>query len=123
MQLKEREILFCEYYHRYGDATRSAIEAGYAASSAAVMGHKLLKREHIQEYLESLGEKNISEKIMTNDEILEKLSYIARDERNNLAHRIRALELLGKRSALWIEKVETNDTIDINITIGDEDAD
>lgn len=122
MKLSEREKLFCEYYHRYGDAKRSALEAGYAASSAAVMGHKLLKRERVQKYLLSLGDKEISSDIMTNNEILETLSYIARDEKNNIAHRIRALELLGKRSALWVEKVETTQEFDINVTIGDEDA-
>ena len=61
--------------------------------------------------------------IATQDDILNKLTEIAFNDGYKTKDQLRALELLGKRYALWTERVETenvNTNFEITI-IGDDD--
>lgn len=53
-ELTEQQKLFAEYYHETGNATQSAIKAGYSASSASSQGSRLLNNVKIKKYLEHL---------------------------------------------------------------------
>ncbi len=52
--MKPSQENFCQYYVDSGNATKSAIEAGYSKRSAYSQGQRLLKNDVIQQRLEEL---------------------------------------------------------------------
>lgn len=71
-----KQQVFVEKYLVYWNATRAAIEAGYSEKTAYSQGQRLLKNVEIQEEVE----KRISESAMDADEVLSRLSEIARHD-------------------------------------------
>jgi phage terminase small subunit len=54
LKLTAKEERFCYQYVLYLNATKAAIEAGYAAKSAAVTGCQLLRKPNIQAHINYL---------------------------------------------------------------------
>lgn len=52
-----RELAFARRYVLSRNATKAAIEAGYAKTSAHVAGHRVLQRAHVREEIERLETK------------------------------------------------------------------
>lgn len=75
-----RQVNFCLNYAKSGNATQSAIEAGYSEKSAYSVGQRLLKNAEVQSYLRTLAEENASEKIADAQEMQETLTSIIRQE-------------------------------------------
>jgi len=84
-KLNKRQRTFAEAYaipgtDCYGNATRSAIKAGYKESRAEVTGSELVRNSKIQEYIKGVEEKLFDEQIMTGKEVLYRLTRTARAE-------------------------------------------
>ncbi len=84
-ELNKRQRTFVEAYvipgtATYGNATKSAMYAGYSEKTAYSQGQRLLKNVEIQEYIRWLEEKIFDENIMSGKEVLYKLTQIARGE-------------------------------------------
>jgi phage terminase small subunit len=125
LKLTEKQKRFADYYIETGNATESAIKAGYSEKTAKEMGYENLTKPHIRQYIdERLAEKE-SKRIARQDEILSYLSSIMRGEQReqvligegkgaqsitdmdiSAKDRIKAAELLGKRYGLWVDKQE-----------------
>ncbi len=75
-----RQISFCLAYAGSGNATQSAIEAGYSEKTAYSAGQRLLKNVEVQNYLKELKEQNASNKIADAKEMQEVLTSIIRQE-------------------------------------------
>lgn len=75
-----RQISFCLAYAGCGNATKSAIEAGYSEKTARSQGQYLLTLPDIQSYLQKLQEENASKKIADAKEMQEVLTSIIRQE-------------------------------------------
>ena len=75
-----RQIAFCLAYAGSGNATQSAIEAGYSEKSARSQGQYLLTNPDIQNYLKTLQEEHASKKIADAKEMQEVLTSIIRQE-------------------------------------------
>lgn len=75
-----RQINFCLAYAGCGNATKSAIEAGYSEKTARSQGQYLLTLPDIQSYLQKLQEENASKKIADAKEMQEVLTSIIRQE-------------------------------------------
>lgn len=75
-----RQISFCLAYAGSGNATQSAIEAGYSEKTAYSAGQRLLKNVDVQNYLKELKEQNASNKIADAKEMQEVLTSIIRQE-------------------------------------------
>ena len=75
-----RQIAFCLAYAGSGNATQSAIEAGYSEKSARSQGQYLLTNPDIQNYLKTLQEEHASKKIADAREMQEVLTSIIRQE-------------------------------------------
>ena len=69
---------FCLEYASSGNATQSAIKAGYAEKTAYSQGQRLLKNVEVKSYLQELAEQMESEKIATAKEMQERLTSIIR---------------------------------------------
>ena len=75
-----RQIACCLAYAGSGNATQSAIEAGYSEKTANEQASRLLTNVNIQNYLKELQEQNASKKIADAREMQEVLTSIIRQE-------------------------------------------
>lgn len=77
VKLTEKQKRFADYYIELGNATQAAIKAGYAKRSAQQMGAENLSKPVIKTYIDKRLSEIASERIMSAQEILERLSLIA----------------------------------------------
>lgn len=80
MKLTEKQKKFCDEYIKLGNATQSAINAGYSKQTARSQGQRLLTNVYIKNYIDERMEQLASERIMSAQEAVELLSSIARAE-------------------------------------------
>jgi phage terminase small subunit len=125
VKLTEKQKRFADYYIETGNATESAIRAGYSEKTAKEIGYENLTKPHIRQYIDERLAKKENEQIAKQDEILSYLSSIMRGEQReqvligegkgaqsitdmdiSAKDRIKAAELLGKRYGLWVDKQE-----------------
>ena len=114
MKLNARQKAFCEYYVVSGNATDSAIKAGYKEKYAGVNTDKLLKNTNIQKYIEELQEKAKGNRIMTAIERREFLTSMIKDGAVKDTDRLKALDILNKRDGEYTQKVEVNGNVNTN---------
>ena len=135
LKLNARQKAFCEYYVASGNATESAIKAGYKEKYAGVNADKLLKNTNISKYIKEILEDRTNNRIAKAEEILEFLTATLRGEvteevvvggfgksstekieKNvDLKDRLKAAELLGKRYRLFTDKVEVDGVVPVMI--------
>lgn len=117
-ELTEKQKRFIDYYIETGNATESARRAGY--KQPHVQGAQNLEklRKYIDERLESFEDDRIADA----EEVLRYLTKVIRGEEKDqfgldasLKDRNKAAELLGKRYALFTEKVEQNNKGEIKV--------
>lgn len=129
MTLKQQR--FADEYIITGNATQSAIKAGYSSKYANTNANKLLQNTTIKEYIDKRLAKLESEKIATQEEVLQYLTSVMRGEKTepllvldgegtqkviqavpNVQSRTRAAELLGKRYGTFTDRVDINAQIE-----------
>lgn len=112
-----------------GNATEAAIAAGYKANSAKQQAYHLMRLPHIIEALrhreamelhakvqQATGiTKKRAARIADRDEVLRRLTKIARDVSQDTKDRLKALELLGKSYGAFTDKVQHEGDLAINI--------
>lgn len=144
MKLNQKQKRFCEEYVRLGNATQSAIEAGYSKKTAYSQGQRLLKNVEVQNYIAELNEDLKKDSIAGADEVLQFLTSVMRGEKTEETLRldgegvqtidtitisgkdqIKAAELIGKRYALFTDKkeVEVNDVTFVDDVPEGDDSD
>lgn len=75
--LSDKQIMFCELYVTYGNATKAAKGAGYSENNPGQVGHELLKNVEIQQYIAARRSALIENHGVTRDRIIAELSKIA----------------------------------------------
>lgn len=142
-KLTLKQQRFCDEYIISGNATEAAVKAGYSERSASNIGEENLRKPQIKAYIDERLEKLQSEKIASQEEILEFLTAIVRGEKTeevligvgkgaqsisdievSAKERLKAAELLGKRHRMWTDKLDVTATGEIQINVGawgDED--
>lgn len=123
--MTKKQQRFCKEYLLDLNATQAAVRAGYSAKTAYSLGNELLKKPEIKKYIEEQLEALKCEKIASAKEVLEYLTAVMRGEQSEQVplmtgggaqklvqkeigakDRLKAAELLGKRYALFSEKLE-----------------
>ena len=119
-KLTEKQKRFIDYYIQTGNATESAILAGYSENSAKQIGSGNLTK--LDTYIKERLDKKEDERIATADEVLRYLTAVLRGEEKDqfgfdasLKDRNKAAELLGKRYMLFTDKVEQTNKGEINV--------
>ena len=107
MKLNPRQKKFAEYYAQSGNTVQSAVKAGYSENYAKANACRLLENVRVSEYIRELTEKAKDERILTARDRQVMLSDIARDEANEPADRIRAVDTLNKMTGEYTVKVDT----------------
>jgi phage terminase small subunit len=145
MKLTEKQKRFADYYIETADPTASYKRAyGLTnAESACTNAHRLLRNDRVRSYIDQIMSKKDKELIASQNEVLQKLTRIMRGEeyeevvvtyRNSYdivkkqvstKEQLKAAELIGKRYALFTERIENSGEVGIRIEIdyGDEIAD
>ncbi|MFI3616127.1 terminase small subunit [Streptococcus uberis] len=140
LTLKQKR--FADEYIITGNATESAIKAGYSKKYANTNASKLLQNTTIKRYIDERLKILDSEKIADQKEVLQYLSAVMRGEHKEKTlisigefgqeivdidvgakDRIKAAELLGKRYKLFTDKVEMDVSSDVTINVGEWDDD
>lgn len=78
--MTQRQERFCQEYSKLGNATQSAVEAGYSEKTAYSAGQRLLKNVEVQERLKELTGEIKNQKIADAREMQEHLTAILRGE-------------------------------------------
>lgn len=134
--MTQKQKKFADEYIISGNATESARKAGYSESTAGAIGHENLTKPKIREYIDKRLEEHEDEQIAKQDEILKFLTSVMRGElreeqlssgtgyavemSTSIKDRIKASELLGKRHAMWTDRVEQTNK-NITVEVGDWD--
>lgn len=79
-KLTEKQKVFADEYLIDLNATRAAIAAGYSEKTARFIGAENLTKPNIQEYIQERMQKQQSERIATQEEVLEYLTSVMRRE-------------------------------------------
>lgn len=135
---------FCTEYLIDLNATQAAIRAGYSEKTAYSMGQRMLKNVEIKKYIDQQLKQLKNEKTADAQEVLEYLTAVMRGEQKeqvpllvgegvqelvqkdvSVKDRLKAAELIGKRYALFTEKMElqSETTVQIVDDIPEVDAD
>lgn len=124
MKIKEQHKDFClEYFKNGGNGAAAAVKAGFSARSARQIASKLLTRNDIQAYLHELQAKVDKERVADLQECLEFVTSIIRDDNVSTSDRLKAIDMRLKTLSAYETNIRlSNDTINITIGDGDEDA-
>ena len=137
MKLTIKQKKFADEYIISGNATESAIKAGYSERYAGQNADKLLKNTNVRAYIDERMQKLEDKAIAKQDEILRYLTSVMRGESKSAVvvvegsgegcsdarvvykppdekERTKAAELLGKRHSLWTEKIDIEGGLTIN---------
>jgi phage terminase small subunit len=117
-KLSEKQKRFIDYYVETGNATEAAKRAGYRGNNLNRIGSENLSK--LDGYIKERMKELENERIATADEVLTYLTKVMRDEGLETKDRTKAAELLGKRHALFTEKIDGR--IDNNIANKDNKA-
>lgn len=143
MDLSLKQKAFADYYIETGNATESAVRAGYKSNYANTNTPKLLQNTKIKLYIGERLKLIESERIATAEEVMRYLSSVMRGEieeecivvegygdgcssaksiRKEVSpkDRNKAAELLAKRFGLLKENIELSGDLSIKITIEDD---
>ena len=125
MKLTPKQQKFADYYITTGNATESAIKAGYSKNTAKQIGAENLTKPYLQEYIKKRNEKLDSERIADMQEVRELWSRIIRSqvEGAELRDILKASEYIAKTNGAFLDKVEHKGDLGLNIAIdyGEED--
>lgn len=113
--LTERQKRFVELYN--GNATEAARLAGYAPKNAGLTGSRLLKNPRIRKALEERLKKVDGPHIASREERQAFWTRVFYDENCDMAHRLRASELLAKSNGDFVERREVSypDGIEVRV--------
>ena len=133
-----RQRKFCDEYLISGNATDAAIKAGYSPKTAKSIGQRLLTFVDLKQYIETELEKLHSAKIADAQEVLESLTAVMRGQHTeqvlklvgdgiqavtdidvSAKERIKAAELIGKRYALFSDKMDLGNAVPV-VIMGDD---
>ena len=138
MKLTAKQRLFADEYIKSGNATQSAIKAGYSKRSAQQTGAENPLKPVIKAELDRRNAEIKSAKTADMQEVMEYLASVMRGEQTesvatakgiydnvpvSAKDRIKAAELIGKRHGAWTDKKEISGNMNIDIGMGDYDED
>ena len=122
-RLTEKEVAFCECYVFEGLSATKAYQKVYgcAYNSASANSVKVMKKDVVREYIESLQKEAFKASCLTAEKVALKLSEIAfaekGDEDYNATAQLKALDLLQKQMGLQKQHIEQEIKTNINITV------
>ena len=131
--LNDKQIAFCKEYCLDFNGSAAAIRSGYSETSSRQIASELLTKPNIRSEIDRiLRAREDAQREEIRARVLEELAKIAMDDVSgsdaikdkegnpigvNRKDRLKALELLGKYSALFVDKVELGGSVSTGPTI------
>ncbi|MGG7215363.1 terminase small subunit [Clostridium nigeriense] len=123
-KLTPKQKAFADYYiENGGNATQAAIKAGYSKKYANTNANKLLQNTTISKYIEERNKIIESERIASITEVKEYWTRVMRGEEKDqfgldasLQDRNKAAESLAKTYGMFINKIESDNKINVSST-------
>ncbi|MCC0633841.1 MULTISPECIES: terminase small subunit [unclassified Clostridioides] len=133
--LTEKQKRFCDYYIETGNATE-AYKKAYKNNNQRASesnGSRLLSNDKVKNYIDERLKQIESKRIADAKEVMEYLTKILRNQEQeevvivsengpeiikkdvSIKDRNKAAELLGKRYALWTEKIDLDGNVGVTI--------
>ena len=109
--MTHRQELFIQEYIKTGNATHSAIAAGYSKRTARSIGQRLLTYVDIKEAIDRLSKNIAINNIMTAKECQEFLTRLILNNDVKVSDKLKAVDLLNKMTGEYIQKVEVNGNV------------
>ena len=109
-----KQELFIQEYIKTGNATSSAIKAGYSKRTARVIGQENLTKPALKKRIEELSQKIANNNIMTAKERQEYLTKLINSEDVKVSNKLKALDILNKMTGEYIQKLEVNGNVKTN---------
>ncbi|WP_339002221.1 terminase small subunit [Fusobacterium animalis] len=109
--MTHRQELFIQEYIKTGNATNSAIKAGYSKRTARSIGQRLLTNVDIKKKINELSQKIACNNIMTAKERQEYLTKLINADDVKISDKLRAVDILNKMTGEYIQKVEVNGNV------------
>lgn len=104
-KLTIKQKRFADEYIISGNAYQAALKAGYSENYAKNASYKMVENSgKLSSYINARMNKMSKSTIATQEEILEYLTSVVRNDEEGTRDKIKAAELLGKRYGSWIEK-------------------
>ena len=100
--MTDKQAKFIAEYQKDCNATQAAIRAGYSQKTAYSIGQELLKKPEVQQAMKTQLDGLIADK----NERLRFWTSIMRDKNEDMKHRLKASELLGKAQADFTESLK-----------------
>lgn len=97
MKLTVKQQAFADYYIESGNATESAVKAGYSKKTAQQMGTENLLKPVISDYIRKKLEEMSSERIADATEVMEYLTGVMRRE-----HKEYVPMTISKEESKWV---------------------
>lgn len=104
LTIKQRR--FADEYIISGNATEAAIKAGYNGKYVGQNADKLLKNTKVRAYIDTRVNKMSKSKILDAQERRELLTALAEDTFNSANDRIKAVDILNKTDATYVNRQE-----------------
>ena len=122
MKLTPKQKKFADEYIKTGNATQSAIEAGYSKKTARSVGSENLTKPDISEYIAKRLEKIDKEKIAEQKEILEFMTRVMRRQETeqviNVLKKPTVLTVHGSGDDNTYEKVVNEEVVEVSEIAG-----
>ena len=115
MGLTVKQQRFVECYD--GNATQSALQAGYSPRTAAFIGAENLKKPQIKAAIAERESAASSVRVATRIERQAFWTRIMDDEEVDLRDRLRASELLGKSECDFVEKIALDAKVGVSCDV------
>lgn len=120
MNLKPQQKAFADKYIELGNAEQAALAAGYSKTYSRSGSSKLLENVGIKQYIDAKLAEISKPTIASADEVLQYLTRVMRGEEKDqfgldvsIADRTKAAENLGKRYALFTDKIKHDGAIPV----------
>ena len=98
-----------------GNATAAALAAGYSPKTAYSQGQRLLKSVEVQDAIKAREAQRLAPTIASRQERQEFWTSVLRSEDEAMKDRLKAAELLGKSEGDFLERVEMDQTVSVNV--------
>ena len=148
VRLTEKQKAFCDYYIETLNATEAALKAGYSPKTAKQTGYENLNKPYLKNYIDQRLQELEDARIADAKEVLAYLTSVMREEVDEevvvvegdgdfgsrartirkavgIRDRNKAAELLGRRYALFTDKLDIDGSVGVQIidNIPDDDSD
>ena len=114
MALTVRQQAFVNAYT--GNAAEAARQAGYSAKTAYSIGQELLNKPEIVDAIRGRAEEAQKPLIATREQRQRFWSEVMLDDSQEMQHRLKAAELLGKSECDFSERLQIDQ--DVTVTVG-----